>query len=174
MASTNKRNIYLVGLPGSGKTTIGRALSKRLGMCFVDSDREIEEKTGVSIPTIFEIEGQDGFRRRESQVIAECAEISDCVMATGGGAVLREENRAVLRANGWVVYLDVSPDVLAERTRIDRNRPLLQVANPLQKLQELFEQRDPLYREVAHIVIDGSNLSPHTVMQRIIQETRNR
>ena len=143
-------------------------------MCFVDSDREIEEKTGVSIPTIFEIEGQDGFRRRESQVIAECAEISDCVMATGGGAVLREENRAVLRANGWVVYLDVSPDVLAERTRIDRNRPLLQVANPLQKLQELFEQRDPLYREVAHIVIDGSNLSPHTVMQRIIRETRNR
>ena len=143
-------------------------------MCFVDSDREIEEKTGVSIPTIFEIEGQDGFRRRESQVIAECAEISDCVMATGGGAVLREENRAVLRANGWVVYLDVSPDVLAERTRIDRNRPLLQVANPLEKLQELFEQRDPLYREVAHIVIDGSNLSPHTVMQRIIQETRNR
>ena len=143
-------------------------------MCFVDSDREIEEKTGVSIPTIFEIEGQDGFRRRESQVIAECAEISDCVMATGGGAVLREENRAVLRANGWVVYLDVSPDVLAERTRIDRNRPLLQVANPLEKLQELFEQRDPLYREVAHIVIDGSNLSPHTVMQRIIQETSNR
>ena len=143
-------------------------------MCFVDSDREIEEKTGVSIPTIFEIEGQDGFRRRESQVIAECAEISDCVMATGGGAVLREENRAVLRANGWVVYLDVSPDVLAERTRIDRNRPLLQVANPLEKLQELFEQRDPLYREVAHIVIDGNNLSPHTVMQRIIQETRNR
>ena len=143
-------------------------------MCFVDSDREIEEKTGVSIPTIFEIEGQDGFLRRESQVIAECAEISDCVMATGGGAVLREENRAVLRANGWVVYLDVSPDVLAERTRIDRNRPLLQVANPLEKLQELFEQRDPLYREVAHIVIDGSNLSPHTVMQRIIQETRNR
>ena len=143
-------------------------------MCFVDSDREIEEKTGVSIPTIFEIEGQDGFRRRESQVIAECAEISDCVMATGGGAVLREENRAVLRTNGWVVYLDVSPDVLAERTRIDRNRPLLQVANPLEKLQELFEQRDPLYREVAHIVIDGSNLSPHTVMQRIIQETRNR
>ena len=143
-------------------------------MCFVDSDREIEEKTGVSIPTIFEIEGQDGFRRRESQVIAECAEISDCVMATGGGAVLREENRAVLRANGWVVYLDVSPDVLAERTRIDRNRPLLQVANPLEKLQELFEQRDPLYREVAHIVIDGSNLSPHTVVQRIIQETRNR
>ena len=107
-------------------------------------------------------------------MIAECAEISDCVMATGGGAVLREENRAVLRANGWVVYLDVSPDVLAERTRIDRNRPLLQVANPLEKLQELFEQRDPLYREVAHIVIDGSNLSPHTVMQRIIQETRNR
>ena len=163
-------NIYLVGLPGSGKTTIGRALARRLGKTFIDSDREIEERTGVRIPTIFEIEGQDGFRKRESLVIADCMRTGNCVMATGGGAVLREENRRVLRANGLVVYLDVSPTILLERTRNDRNRPLLQVDDPYQNLQQLYREREPLYREVAHLVIDGSRLSLQSVVQRIAKE----
>ena len=168
------QNIYLVGLPGSGKTTVGRALARRLGLEFIDSDREIEERTGVKIPTIFEIEGQEGFRRRESQIIAECVMVKGCVMATGGGAVLRQENRVALRANGFVVYLDVPPQILLERTRHDRNRPLLQVDDPLVKLKELYAERDPLYRETADFSIDGSQLNAQAVLQLLVKEVEKR
>ena len=138
-----KRNVYLVGLMGAGKTTIGRSLAKRLALDFVDSDHEIEARTGVSIPTVFEIEGEEGFRKREAQVIADLSCLSGRVVATGGGAVLRAENRANIRASGYVVYINVPPQILWERTRHDRNRPLLRVPDPLARLNELFTQRDP-------------------------------
>lgn len=140
---------------GAGKTTVGRLLAKRFDRRFVDADHEIEARTGVSVPTIFEIEGEAGFRRRESLAIAELARGNDLVMATGGGAVLDPANRAVLAASGLVIYLNAPPAMLYERTRHDRNRPLLKVANPLAKIEELFAARDPLYREVAHVVIDA-------------------
>lgn len=139
---------------GAGKTTVGRHLAKRFGRRFVDADHEIEARTGVRIPTIFEIEGEAGFRKREAQVIAELAQETDLVLATGGGVVLDPANRGVLAGSGLVIYLNVPPALLFERTRHDRNRPLLRVPDPKAKLEELFALRDPLYREVAHIVID--------------------
>ncbi|MBK7423942.1 MAG: shikimate kinase [Propionivibrio sp.] len=155
---------------GAGKTTIGRSLARQLDLEFVDTDREIEARTGVSIPTVFEIEGEDGFRKREAQVIADLSRLSGQVVATGGGVVLRSENRANLRASGFVVYLDVPPYTLWERTRHDRNRPLLQVDDPLLKLKELYSQRDPLYREVADLVVDGSRTNAQGILQLLIKE----
>jgi shikimate kinase len=164
------KNIYLVGLMGSGKTTIGRSLAKRLAVDFIDSDKEIEARTGVTIPTIFEIEGEEGFRKREAQVIADIAALSGKIVATGGGVVLRAENRANMAASGFVVYLNVPPHTLYERTRHDRNRPLLRVADPLLKLQELLEQRDGFYREVAHLVIDSGRINAQAILQLLIRE----
>lgn len=155
---------------GAGKTTIGRSLARQLDLEFIDTDREIEARTGVSIPTVFEIEGEDGFRKREAQVIADLSRLSGQVVATGGGVVLRSENRANLRASGFVVYLDVPPYTLWERTRHDRNRPLLQVDDPLLKLKELYSQRDPLYREVADLVVDGSRTNAQGILQLLIKE----
>jgi shikimate kinase len=165
-----RNNIYLVGLMGSGKTTIGRVLARRMGRRFVDSDHEIEARTGVRIPTIFELEGETGFRRREAQTIAELSTEIGIVMATGGGAVLRPENREVLARTGWVVYLDVPTHVLLERTRHDTNRPLLQVPDPLGKLNALHGERDPLYREIAHIIVDGARSNSHAAVSRILKE----
>lgn len=142
-------------MPGAGKTTVGRQLSRRLQRSFIDADHEIEARTGVRIPLIFDIEGEAGFREREARVIAELASRTDLVVATGGGAVLRGENRAALRSGGTVIYLHASPELLYERTRLDPNRPLLQVEDPRKKLEELFAQRDPLYREVADIVVNS-------------------
>lgn len=167
-------NIYLVGLMGAGKTTIGRQLAKRLGRRFLDSDHEIEARTGVRIPTIFEIEGEEGFRRREANTIAELTQEHGIVLATGGGVVLNPENRRRLHSSGWVIYLDVPPNQLYERTRHDRGRPLLQVADPLVRLQELYAQRDPLYREVAHKIIDGSRHAASFVVQSLIKEFSER
>lgn len=152
-------NLYLVGLMGAGKTTVGRLLARHYGRTFYDSDHEIEARTGVKIPVIFEIEGEAGFRKREEAMIAELTRLSGVVLATGGGAVLSRTNRENLKNNGVVIYLRGMPEQLHERTRHDRNRPLLQTENPLAKLQELFRQRDPLYREVADVVVDTGRQS---------------
>lgn len=155
---------------GAGKTTVGRQLAKRLGCPFYDSDQEIVEKTGVPIPTIFEIEGEDGFRRREAQTIAELSSTEGVVVATGGGAVLAAENRKRLRETGWVVYLNVPPSLLYERTRHDRNRPLLQVPDPMARLTNLYAVRDPLYREAAHLVVDGAHMMASGIVQYLLRE----
>ncbi len=154
-----KDNIFLVGLMGAGKTTVGRLLAKQLGKSFIDTDHEIESRTGVKIPVIFEIEGEAGFRKREEGVIADLVCRSNIVLGTGGGAILSARNREMLRAHGTVVYLRGSPEQLHDRTRHDRNRPLLQTEDPLAKLRELYAQRDPLYREMADLVVDTGRQS---------------
>jgi shikimate kinase len=152
-------SIFLVGLMGAGKTSVGRSLAKRMHKSFYDMDHEIERATGVKIPLIFEIEGEAGFRMRESRALAELVRHKDIVLATGGGVVLSEHNRELLSEHGTVIYLRAAPRDLWQRTRHDRNRPLLQTDNPLAKLQELFEQRDPLYREIADVVVDTGSQS---------------
>lgn len=164
------RNIYLVGLMGAGKTTVGRQLARRLGREFLDSDHEIVARTGVPVSTIFEIEGEEGFRRREAQTIVELTALHGIVLATGGGAVLNPENRRHLHDSGWVVYLNVPPALLYERTRHDRNRPLLRVADPLAKLEELYAVRDPLYRETAHFTVEGGRLVASGIVQLLLRE----
>ncbi len=146
-------NVILVGMMGSGKTTVGRMLAKQLGKTFIDSDEEIQKRTGVTIPHIFDVEGEAGFRQRESAIVQELLKRDNIVLATGGGAVLDVHNRARMRKNGTVVYLKSSVYDLWQRTRHDRNRPLLQTADPRAKLQALFELRNPLYTEAADIVI---------------------
>ena len=163
-------NIYLVGLMGAGKTTVGRHLARKLGRPFLDSDHEIVERTGVPIPTIFEIEGEEGFRKREVQTIAELSMQSGIVLATGGGAVIKPENRRQLRETGWVVYLDVPPELLYERAGQDRNRPLLNVADPLARLRELYAVRAPLYREAAHFVANGGRMQASSIVQLLLRE----
>jgi len=150
----NTTNIFLVGLMGAGKTTVARLLARRLDRAFYDTDHEIEARTGVKIPVIFEIEGEEGFRAREEQTLAELAAQDNIVLATGGGIVLSPANRALLKERGVVVYLRAQPRDLWYRTRNDKNRPLLQTPDPLGRLQELYLQRDPLYAEVADIVVD--------------------
>jgi shikimate kinase len=166
-------NIFLVGLMGAGKTSVGKLLARRLGKAFYDCDHEIERTTGVRIPVIFEIEGEEGFRVREGKMLAELVQRSPVVIATGGGAVLSEQNRNLLRQHGTVVYLCASPHDLWHRTRHDRNRPLLQTTNPLAKLAELFTARDPLYREVADLIVDTGSQSlsalAHRLEQRLAQ-----
>ena len=145
----------LVGLPGSGKSTVGRQIAKILGLSFIDSDLEVERRTGGSIRLLFEREGEAGFRDLEANVIAELLRADvDCVLATGGGAVLRECNRRALHNGATVVYLHSDPEILYRRLRHDRRRPLLQVADVLQKLRDLYVERDPLYRETAHLVTE--------------------
>lgn len=162
-----RENVFLVGLMGAGKTSVGKMLAKRLGKTFHDSDHVIEARTGVRIPVIFEIEGEAGFRAREAAVIDELTALDNIVLATGGGAVLAPANREALRARGTVVYLRASVDELWNRTRHDRNRPLLQTEDPRGRLAQLHEQRDPLYREVAHIVLDTGTQSLKSLIGRL-------
>lgn len=162
-------NIFLVGLMGAGKTSVGKILARRLGKTFYDSDHEIERRTGVDIPVIFEIEGEQGFRQREGAILQELTALRNIVLATGGGAVLSAHNRAALARNGTVVYLRASVTELRHRTRRDKNRPLLQTEDPHARLQELFLQRDPLYREVADIVIDTGSQSLQNLVARLEQ-----
>jgi shikimate kinase len=168
--SAERDNIFLVGLMGAGKTSVGKLLARRMGKTFYDSDHEIERTTGVRIPVIFEIEGEAGFRARESRMIAELATMSGVVLATGGGAVLWEQNRRLLSQHGTVVYLRASPHDLWQRTRHDRNRPLLQTGNPLSKLTALFAERDALYREVADVIVDTGNQSVSSLAHRLDQK----
>lgn len=161
-------NIFLVGMMGAGKTTVGRALAQRLGLEFIDSDRVLVERTGVPVATIFEIEGEAGFRRREAAVLAELALGTACVVATGGGAILLPENRAVMRAHGTVVYLRARLESLWERTRHDSSRPLLATPDPRGTLAALLELRDPLYREAAHVIVDTGSQSASTLVGRVV------
>ena len=164
---TNPDNIFLIGSMGAGKTTIGRHLAKSLGLDFVDSDHEIESRTGASIPLIFEVEGELGFRRREREMIDELTRRSNIVLATGGGAVLDAANRTYLAARGQVVYLCASLEHLLKRTAKDRNRPLLQTNDPRARLQQILEQRDPLYREIADLVVDTDRCSVRATLNTI-------
>jgi shikimate kinase len=151
---TSTRNIFLIGPMGAGKTTVGRRLAQMLGLDFVDGDAVIIERTGVDVATIFDIEGEEGFRNRESRLLEELTARQGTVLATGGGAVLRESNRILLKTRGYVVYLTVPLELQLRRTRRDRKRPLLQTANPRARLEQLNRERDPLYRETAHWVVD--------------------
>ena len=151
----HRGNLFLVGLMGAGKTTLGRQLARRLDKRFVDADHEHEARLGVSIPTIFEIEGEDGFRDREESIIDELTRMSGVVLATGGGAVLRSVSRTRLRENGTVLYLHAEPETLWQRLRNSRHRPMLHAADPRNRLVELYRLRDPLYREVASHVIES-------------------
>jgi len=151
----HRGNLFLVGLPGAGKSTLGRSLARRLGMPFVDADTELERRLGVTIPTIFEIEGEAAFRDREEASLAELVVRTGIVLATGGGAVIRPANRERLKANGTVVYLHAEPATLRERTRKSHHRPLLNTADPFARLMELYAQRDQLYREVADVVLES-------------------
>ena len=165
-------NIFLVGLMGAGKSTIGRHLAKTLEMEFVDSDHEIERRTGASIPLIFDVEGEAGFRQREKKIIDELTQRSGIVLATGGGAVLDPENRACLRERGKVIYLYATVDQLLARTAKDRNRPLLQTPDPRGRLQELLQARDALYREVADVVVDTGGRTARSAEKEILAKIR--
>jgi shikimate kinase len=163
-------NIFLVGLMGAGKTTVGRRLAKRLGKSFYDCDEEIEHTTGVKIPVIFDIEGEAGFRAREARMLAELVVRSDIVLATGGGAVLSADNRKLLAENGMVVYLRALASDLWARTRHDRNRPLLKTDQPLARLEELYAERDPLYRSIADLIVDTGSQSLGSLAHRLEQQ----
>ena len=163
-------NIFLVGLMGAGKTTVGRALAKRLNKRFVDSDHEIEARTGASIPLIFEIEGEASFRQREAEVIRDLAAQDDLVLATGGGAILNADNRRLLHSRGTVIYLRASINAILQRTSHDKNRPLLQTADPRKTVEELFRIREPLYNEIADIVIDTGRPNVQFLMQSILAQ----
>ena len=163
-------NIFLVGMMGAGKTTIGKLLAHSLDKTYFDSDREIQKRTGVSIPVIFEIEGESGFRRRETDVLSELVKSENIVLSTGGGAVLSATNRELLMRHGTVIYLRATIDDLWRRTRQDKNRPLLQTANPRKRLIELYAQRDPLYRETAHIIVESGKRSARHLAQLLAQQ----
>lgn len=154
---------------GAGKTTIGKTLANQLGMTFIDSDQEIQARTGVDIPTIFEYEGEEGFRDREQAVIDDLTQLDQRVLATGGGAVMRPKNRQHLSARGIVVFLECSPQQQFERTYRDRKRPLIQTEDPLARLQELMEIRLPLYTETADYTVSTEGRSAGTVAKEIVE-----
>lgn len=152
-------NIFLVGLMGAGKTSVGKLLARRLGKDFYDCDHEIEEATGVKISVIFEIEGEGGFRTRESKMLVDLAKRPNALIATGGGAVLSPANRVLLTESGIVIYLRAAPVDLWRRTRHDRHRPLLKTEDRMARLEQLFAERDPLYHEIADIIVDTGSQS---------------
>ena len=161
-------SLFLTGPMGAGKSTIGRQLSKQLGRTFHDSDQEIESRTGVDIPLIFELEGETGFRQRESAMIDELTQLPGIILATGGGAILDPQNRKHLAERGTVIYLHTSVDQQLLRTSRDRNRPLLQTADPRARLEELMAIREPFYRETANITIDTDGMHVRDVVSKIV------
>ena len=164
-----KKNIILVGLMGAGKSTIGRHLAKRLKMEFCDSDSVIEERTGVSIATIFEIEGEAGFRAREEQIIAELCERKNIILATGGGSILSENTRKIIQEAGHVIYLCTTAEQLYMRIRHDKSRPLMQTNNPLRTLRNLLAEREPYYLEVADSTVKTGQQKVNVVINRILR-----
>jgi shikimate kinase len=160
-------NIFLVGPMGAGKSTVGRQLADALGYEFRDSDLEIQRRTGVDIPTIFEFEGEEGFRKRERGVVEELAQEEGIVLATGGGVVLTPENRQQLAARGFVIYLHCSPEQQFARTARDRGRPLIDTDDPQQTLRELMEEREPIYRQVADMVVSTERRGTASVVKEI-------
>ncbi|MEH6625599.1 MAG: shikimate kinase AroK [Motiliproteus sp.] len=162
-------NIFLIGPMGAGKSTIGRLLSKELHLDFKDSDKEIEEHAGADIPWIFDVEGEEGFRKREAVAIEGLTRLSNIVLATGGGAVLKQQNRQFLQSRGTLIYLHASIEQQVERTAKDRNRPLLQAKNPAQVLAELMAIRDPIYRDCCDYMIKTDGRRPKIVVREIIQ-----
>ncbi|NIR28548.1 MAG: shikimate kinase AroK [Gammaproteobacteria bacterium] len=162
-------NIYIVGAMGAGKSTVGRQLAKLLGKRFVDCDREIEARTGATIALIFELEGEGGFRKREGKMLEELTQLDGVVMATGGGAVLERLNRSRLVSRGFVIYLDAPLTVLLARTAKDRSRPLLHSEDPDARLEVIVAERDPLYRQVADMVVKTDHRSPRIVAKEIVK-----
>ena len=162
--------VFLVGMMGAGKTTIGRSLARALGRDFMDLDHELEARCGVRVPVIFEIEGEAGFRRRESAALEECTQRRNIILATGGGAILAPENRELLRQRGIVVYLRASVDELFRRTCRDRNRPLLATADPRGTLRDLMTRREPLYKEVADLVVETGSMPIHTLVKALLPQ----
>lgn len=162
-------SIFLVGPMGSGKTTVGRALARRIGFQFIDSDREIEARCGVDIPTIFDYEGESGFRDREQRVIDELTELPGIVLATGGGAILREANRSCLASRGYVILLQVDIKEQIRRVAFDSNRPLLQTADPEARLKALMVEREPIYKSVAHVEISTDSRRMYHVVGKILR-----
>jgi shikimate kinase len=166
MATIND-NIFFVGLMGAGKTTIGKLLAKKLKKTFYDTDQEIEKKLGVKVSVIFELEGEEGFRKRETQMIDELTNKKDIILATGGGAVLSEENRRLLKERGKVIYLNAKPQHLAKRMAFDKDRPLLQQGNMLDTLNNLYQERHPLYLGVSSFVVDTGQQKTQTIINKI-------
>lgn len=160
-------NIYFIGLMGAGKTTIGKLLAKHLGKDFYDTDVEIEKRTGVKIPVIFDLEGEAGFRRRETEVIAALSELDNIVMATGGGAVIAPKNQQLLTNNGMVIYLRANVNDLWHRTRNDKHRPLLQNVDIHAKLEQLFAERNPIYTQIATHIVDTGNQPVSAIIAKI-------
>jgi shikimate kinase len=167
------QNIFLVGPMGAGKSTIGRQLAQSLGYEFHDSDQEIQKRTGVDISTVFEFEGEEGFRNRERQAIEDLAQQDNIVLATGGGAVLVAENRQQLAARGFVIYLHCSPEQQFARTSRDRNRPLLDTEDPQQRLRDLMAEREPIYRQVADMVVSTERRGTASVVKEIRRRLEN-
>ncbi|MBF5005392.1 shikimate kinase [Diaphorobacter caeni] len=167
-----RKRCSLVGMPGSGKSTVGRQLARRLNVPFIDLDQRLEEVLGSTIRQYFEEQGEEAFRDREAQLLAELTGApGDMILSTGGGAVLREDNRSHLLAGGGsVMYLRASPDEIFKRIRHDKTRPLLQVANPLQRLRDLYAVRDPLYRAASHYVIETGRPTVNTLVNMIVMQ----
>lgn len=162
--------LFLVGMMGAGKTTVGRLMARALNWEFIDCDREIEARSGVNVSTIFELEGEAAFRRRETATLEELTQRDRIVLATGGGAVLADANRALLRERGLVVYLQASADEIARRTANDRSRPLLQTADPRARIEQLLTEREPLYRQAAHLSFSSPAANPRRLVKRILED----
>ena len=170
----NKRNIYLVGMPGAGKSTVGKALARKLDLPFFDADQELHNQTGVAISTIFELEGEEGFRVREAQLIEEFCARDGIILATGGGAILKEENRATLSRTGTVIYLHANLDHLWQRTRRDSRRPLLRTDNPRETLKAMLDAREGLYRQSADVTIETGRQSVGKLVHDLTEELTRR
>lgn len=171
---TTKSNIFFIGLMGAGKTTIGKLLAKHLDKSFFDTDVEIEKRTGVKIPVIFDLEGEVGFRKRETTIIEELSQLNNIVMATGGGAVIAQTNRDLLQTNGTVIYLRANVNELWHRTRNDKHRPLLQNVDIRAKLEQLFAERNPLYTQTATHIIDTGNQPVSHILSQIETLLKNK